>query len=71
MDAAILASHRTVAPPGLAGGRPGAVGRTAIERADGSVEELAAADTAHVRAGDCLVVETPGGGGYGEPDTQD
>ena len=71
MDAAILASHRTVAPPGLAGGRPGAVGRTAIERADGRVEELAAADTAHVRAGDCLVVETPGGGGYGEPDTQD
>jgi 5-oxoprolinase (ATP-hydrolysing) len=62
-----LAGHRKVAPYGLAGGSPGALGRTRIERADGSVVELAGADSADLGPGDVLVVETPGGGGYGPP----
>ncbi|MVW78473.1 hydantoinase B/oxoprolinase family protein [Bordetella sp. 02P26C-1] len=65
MTAAILSNNRVYAPFGLAGGSPAMVGRNYIERADGTVEELAAQDSAQLRAGDVFVVETPGGGGYG------
>jgi N-methylhydantoinase B/oxoprolinase/acetone carboxylase alpha subunit len=46
-------------------GLPGALGRTAIARADGTVEELPGVAQAAMRAGDVLIVETPGGGGFG------
>ncbi len=65
MDAAILSSHREIPPPGLAGGAPGAVGKNSIERKDGSVEALEGADAAALKAGDAILIETPGGGGYG------
>ncbi|MBP2229109.1 5-oxoprolinase (ATP-hydrolyzing) [Azospirillum agricola] len=68
MTAAILANHRRVAPFGLKGGADGALGRTWIQRADGGVQELAPQDHTAVRPGDALVIETPGGGGYGEKD---
>ncbi|WP_290739677.1 hydantoinase B/oxoprolinase family protein [Amaricoccus sp.] len=67
MTLAILAGHRSVPPPGLAGGGPGAVGRSRILRADGTHETLGAADRRRVGPGDVWVLETPGGGGYGEP----
>jgi 5-oxoprolinase (ATP-hydrolysing) len=67
MTVAILAGHRLVPPPGLAGGGPGQVGRTRIVRADGTVETLASADRREVAPGDVWWLETPGGGGYGEP----
>jgi 5-oxoprolinase (ATP-hydrolysing) len=65
MTVAILSGHRTVPPPGLAGGGPGACGRTRILRADGHEETLAAADRREVGPGDVWLLETPGGGGYG------
>ncbi|GGV68716.1 5-oxoprolinase [Streptomyces thermoviolaceus subsp. thermoviolaceus] len=65
MTVTTLAQHRRVPPYGMAGGRPGALGAARVERADGTVVELAGSDTAEVAAGDVLVVETPGGGGYG------
>ncbi|RFU84989.1 5-oxoprolinase [Streptomyces triticagri] len=64
-----LSGHRRVPPYGMAGGEPGALGSNRIERTDGTVEELAGSDAAELGAGDVLVVETPGGGGYGPPDT--
>ena len=67
LDAAILSNHRRIAPFGLAGGAPGACGRNRILRADGRVEELGACDTARMEAGDRLLIETPGGGGFGAP----
>jgi len=67
LTAAIVSSSRRVAPYGLAGGLPGAPGRNAIERADGTVEELPGVAQAAMRPGDVLIVETPGGGGYGAP----
>ena len=67
LTAAIVSSSRRVAPYGLAGGLPGALGRNAIERADGTVEELPGVAQAAMRPGDVLIVETPGGGGYGAP----
>jgi 5-oxoprolinase (ATP-hydrolysing) len=67
MTAAVLANRRRVAPFGMAGGAPGAPGRNWIERADGSREDFGATFSAPVNADDVLVVQTPGGGGFGEP----
>ena len=67
MTAVIVSSRRNVAPHGLAGGASGALGRQWIERADGAIEPVAGIDQKDLRAGDQLVVETPGGGGYGVP----
>ena len=69
MTVGTLAGHRRVPPYGMADGRPGACGRNHVERADGSNTQLAGVDTADVGAGDVLVIETPGGGGYGPPGT--
>ncbi|NYZ11120.1 5-oxoprolinase [Azospirillum sp. RWY-5-1] len=66
MTAAILANHRRVPPFGLHGGEPGMVGRTWVRRADGRMEDLASQDRTAMEPGDVIVVETPGGGGYGE-----
>ncbi len=68
MTVALLTGHRRVPPYGMAGGGPGALGENLIERADGSTERLAGCDVAEVRAGDALVIRTPGGGGYGSPE---
>jgi 5-oxoprolinase (ATP-hydrolysing) len=64
---ALLSERRVRPPPGLAGGAPGACGRNALERRDGRVEELPGRVEIDVAAGDCLRIETPGGGGYGAP----
>jgi 5-oxoprolinase (ATP-hydrolysing) len=66
MTAAILSGHRTVRPHGMAGGKPGQPGRNYVLRADGSRTELGPFDETRMAAGDVFVVETPGGGGYGE-----
>jgi 5-oxoprolinase (ATP-hydrolysing) len=66
MTAAILSNRRRVAPFGLAGGRAGAVGRNRVERGDGRSEALGATAAVEMAAGDVLVIETPGGGGYGQ-----
>ena len=68
MTLSTLSGHRRVPPYGMAGGHPGALGRNSVERSDGTVTPLAGADSTEVAAGDVLVVETPGGGGYGSPE---
>jgi len=68
MTAVMLANHRRIAPFGVAGGMPGAVGRNWVERAGGSREEFGATCAVAMNAGDVFVIETPGGGGYGPPD---
>jgi len=69
MTAVIVSSRRTVPPHGLAGGGSGALGRQWLERADGSIERLDGVDQRDLRVGDQLVVETPGGGGFGVAET--
>ena len=67
MTAAILSGHRRVPPHGLAGGAPGEPGRNYVIRADGSRSGLGPYDQTEMAANDQFVIESPGGGGYGDP----
>jgi len=68
MTASILSNGRIVAPFGVAGGLPGALGINRVVRVDGSVEELAHIGQADMAPGDIFEIHTPGGGGFGKPD---
>ncbi len=70
MQVTLLSQHRVVAPYGLQGGRPGRPGRQLLIRQNGTVEPLSGVDSAEVQPGDRMVIETPGGGGMGEPEEQ-
>lgn len=65
MTAAILSNHRRVAPFGLKGAPDAKTGRTWVQRGDGTTQELGPQDSTRMNPSDVLVVETPGGGGYG------
>ncbi|MGZ0220260.1 MAG: hydantoinase B/oxoprolinase family protein [Acidimicrobiales bacterium] len=39
-------------------------------RANGSVTQLGGADSTIVEPGDCIEIETPGGGGWGVPTSE-
>ena len=67
MDCAILSSHRTLPPRGIAGGEDGQMGKTEIRRADGRVERLEGCDQTVLQAGEAVIVTTPTPGGYGRP----
>jgi 5-oxoprolinase (ATP-hydrolysing) len=64
MSVAILSQHRNTGPAGLAGGGAGRPGRQRLLRAGGE-RDLGAIDSTAVTPGDHLVIETPGGGGFG------
>jgi N-methylhydantoinase B len=53
-------------PSGLAGGATGTLSVKKIER-DDDVSQLRALSTNYAKKGDRLIVETSGGGGYGDP----
>jgi 5-oxoprolinase (ATP-hydrolysing) len=65
MTVSVLTNRRRVAPFGLAGGGDGLCGANRIERAGGGIETLGSSATVETAAGDALVIETPGGGGFG------
>jgi 5-oxoprolinase (ATP-hydrolysing) len=67
MSLSILSQHRIVRPYGAAGGEPGQPGRQWIARASGGRLDLGPVDGCEVGSGDRLTVETPGGGGWGDP----
>jgi N-methylhydantoinase B len=60
----ILSDRRKIPPYGLKGGKPGAKGRTVLI-SEGEQRTLESKDSAYVRAGDSVRIESPGGGGYG------
>jgi 5-oxoprolinase (ATP-hydrolysing) len=66
MDCAILSSHRTIQPHGMAGGKPGALGSTTVRRRDGRIEVLGGCDQTIIGAGEAVTVVTPTAGGTGE-----
>jgi len=65
MDCAILSSHRSVVPRGIAGGGDGECGRTEVRRLDGRIEVLKGCDQTTLEAGEAVTVITPTAGGYG------
>ena len=65
----IISERRERGPYGLAGGRPGAPGEDWLVRSDGTRERLDGKATFDVEPGDKLYVLTPGGGGWGTPET--
>ena len=67
MTASILSNGREVPAFGMAGGLPGACGENRVERADGRIERLRHIGSVEMDPGDVFVIETPGGGGFGEP----
>lgn len=68
MDCAILSSHRYNAPKGINGGGDGQLGKTEVQRLDGTIEVLKNADQTFVKAGEIVIVTTPTSGGYGKAD---
>lgn len=71
LELSLLTQHRNVAPYGMQGGEPGAVGRQILHRRGGTAEQLDWKDVVRVGAGDRLELLTPGGGGFGVRDRTD
>jgi 5-oxoprolinase (ATP-hydrolysing) len=65
MTASILSGHRKIPPYGLEGGKSGKPGRNYIVRRNGNYEEMGGNDSKQLLAGETIIIETPGGGGYG------
>ncbi|MEA3011551.1 MAG: hypothetical protein QOD42_96 [Sphingomonadales bacterium] len=66
MQASILSNRRRVAPRGIEGGGGAKAGVNRVVRANGAAEVLSATASADMQAGDTFVIETPGGGGFGQ-----
>ena len=62
----ILSQHRKERPYGLKGGLPGKTGQQYIIRKNGVVQQLKEMDSTSVSEGDRIVIQTPGGGGFGK-----
>jgi N-methylhydantoinase B len=58
----VVSERREHAPAGAAGGQPGTLGRNLLNG-----KPLPAKADVDLAAGDVVKIETPGGGGYGEP----
>jgi 5-oxoprolinase (ATP-hydrolysing) len=65
MHVSILSDRRVHRPYGLEGGKPGASGLNLWKRRDGVQMNCGGKNSMKLEAGDCLVISTPGGGGYG------
>lgn len=63
----LLTQHRLEGPYGMDGGSRGKPGRQQLIHADGTAKELASVCGLEVSPGERLILETPGGGGYGRP----
>ena len=63
-EGALLSQRRVQGPYGLQGGQAGAPGRHDLIR-NGKASPLPPSCTLHLRAGDLIRLQTPGGGGHG------
>ncbi|RSH90374.1 hypothetical protein EHS25_000979 [Saitozyma podzolica] len=68
LSVSILSERRARAPYGLRGGKEGAMGRNLwVKHAEKRSINIGGKGTMNFGAGDMLVLETPGGGGWGTP----
>jgi N-methylhydantoinase B len=61
----VISERRRFGPWGLAGGEAGKPGRNTIRRTNGRTEKKPGKFQTLVKKGESVIVETPGGGGYG------
>jgi 5-oxoprolinase (ATP-hydrolysing) len=61
----IISERRKTAPYGSNGGRPGKKGVNYHKKANGHIEKLGHREVIDMKIGDSVIIETPGGGGYG------
>jgi len=66
MTASILSGHRRIPPYGMAGGKSGKIGKNWVQRIGNKRENIAGTAVVKMQTGEVFVVETPGGGGYGD-----
>ena len=62
----LLTSRRNCQPFGMDGGEAGAAGENWLQRVDQQLEELPSQCQIQVKAGERLILKTPGGGGFGK-----
>ncbi|MCB9037448.1 MAG: hydantoinase B/oxoprolinase family protein [Lewinellaceae bacterium] len=65
MEITILSQHRVERPYGMEGGEAGMAGKQYLIRKNGEKEPLQGVDSVEAQAGERIVIETPGGGGWG------
>ena len=65
MSLSLLTGHRKVAPFGLKGGSVGKTGENMLRRSNGDEIKLGYTESVEVKAGDAIIIRTPGGGGWG------
>ncbi len=61
----IISERRIYSPYGMAGGESGNPGENLVKRASGETEKLPHRTTVDLKKGDSIIIQTPGGGGYG------
>lgn len=66
VEITLITQHRKIAPYGRKGGENGQLGKQYLIRANGEKENLKGIDSRTCKAGDRVVIETPGGGGWGK-----
>jgi N-methylhydantoinase B len=67
MTLTTMFERRVIPPYGLQGGQPGQPFRCTLLRSDGTTRVVTGKENLSLRAGDRVVLETCGGGGYGTP----
>lgn len=66
MTVSMLTNHRCIAPYGMNGGESGELGHN-IRMTHNAQTELESCFSENFKAGERLLIQTPGGGGYGKP----
>ena len=69
MEAALLSTRREFPPRGIEGGGEALPGRQSLIDAAGHAKAIAGCFSVSVKAGEAIEILTPGGGGYGAPET--
>jgi len=65
LDVTILSQHRIETPYGLNNGKDGKIGQQILLKKDETVKILSGTVSEKVEVGDSVIIETPGGGGFG------
>ena len=71
MHCTVLSGHRRIRPFGLAGGEAGQAGENWVRRRDGRLEKLQGCDETSIEADEAIIIQTPTGGGSGDPMDRD